>query len=100
MSDSTPPPIDNGPARFFHLVDKGEPFNPAPQRERNRTLLAIGSFSLFSVVVLTFLFAVVAGQTWSRLELAAAVLLPAVSTITSVAIAFFFSLEHTRKGKK
>lgn len=103
MSDTQPPPEDayedSHLQRTPHPVDKGKPFNPDPTRERNRTLLALGSFILFGVVILTFLFAVVFGErTWKDLEIAAAVLIPSVSTVASVAIAFFFSLEHARKG--
>jgi Kef-type K+ transport system membrane component KefB len=78
-------------------VDVGRPFNPDPVRELNRTILAIGSFALFAVVVLMILAAVVLlGKSWQDIEPIAAVLLPAVSALTSTTLAFFFVIERHR----
>ena len=82
-----------------HPVDVGKPFNPDPVRELNRTILAIGSFGLFAAVVLILLAAVVFGnKSLTVIEPLAAVLLPAVSALTSTSLAFFFVIER-QKGR-
>lgn len=77
--------------------DVGKPFDPDPIRELNRTVLAIGSFALFSITVIGLLVAVMCGRPWSELGDAAAVLLPAVSAVTATSLAFFFAIEKKRR---
>lgn len=77
--------------------DVGHPYDPSRERERNRTILAIGSFGLFAVVILTLLFASVFGREWSQLAQAASVLLPAVSAVSATALAFFFAGEKRKR---
>ena len=96
----TPPPDrhhddDDDQPKIPRPRDVGRPFDPAPTRERNRTILAIGSFSLFALVVLSFAAATLFfGRAWSEIAPAASGLLPAVSAVTAGAITFFFTNER------
>lgn len=69
----------------------GRPYNPEPAREKMRSKLALWSFFLLVVCVGTILGVVAFGlQTWNEMQGVAASVLPAVLSVVSAILGFYF----------
>jgi hypothetical protein len=75
----------------------GTPYDPAPKREKTRTVLAYGFAATLALLVLVPLAAIVfSDNSWSDFEQPMQTLLPAVLGITGTILGFYFGSE---KGK-
>jgi len=77
---------------------RAKAFSRRKARERNRQLLSVASLLLLSMVVVSILAAVILGlRTWTELSGVTAAILPAVLSLCTASMAYFFS--DKRRGK-
>jgi hypothetical protein len=96
----SPPPTDLGPvvADSASRRPQTEPFDPTEARERLRGRLAMLGVAIFAGTILLLVVPVIAGwRTWNEIQGLAAAVLPAVSTIVSSAMVFYYSATNRER---
>jgi hypothetical protein len=103
MAD-TPSPFDETPEDIgppvadVSVPDEGRIYNPDRDRERTRSILALGVLGLVFVALAAIVTPVVSGKRdWQEIEGLAAAVLPAVFGITGSVLAFYFATEQKRQ---
>ena len=88
-------PTDAGAAVVDIIAPEyGAIYRPSEDRERTRSLLALGALSLLALTICLVAVPIVAGiRTWSELEGMCASLLPALLTVVGSALGFYFGTE-------
>jgi hypothetical protein len=98
MTDKDPAAEDLGePVAEISFPTKGRRWSPERARESLRSIIAIASFALFASVILILLLSVAVGhRAWSDLEGVATATIPAVTSVVSAAIGFYYGTQGSK----